>query len=191
MIRNDARDRFTNKAAKPVVVGDTDGIRDWIAMTVWGAEYLERAGLFAHYRVLNDPRRPRDYSPEQYLKSAEEMAALFADIPEALRNTVEIARRCSLPLKLGESRLPVYPLPDGVSVETHIREQSLRGFEAREKAFDPTQRARLEEYRLRLDRELGVISAMGFAGYFLIVADFIKWARENGVPSPGSRSKCR
>ena len=86
---------------------------------------------------LTDPSRPRRYSEAQYLRTPAEMAALFADIPEALENTVAIARRCSLPLKLGESRLPVYPLPEGVTVESFIREESLKGFAAREKAFDP------------------------------------------------------
>jgi DNA polymerase-3 subunit alpha len=138
---------------------------------------------------LADPSRPRRYTEAQYLRSPEEMAKLFADIPEALQNTVEIARRCSLPLKLGESRLPIFPLPEGVAVEDHIREESLRGYEMREKAFDESQKLRIEEYRARLDRELGVISKMGFAGYFLIVADFIRWARQNGVPvGPGRGS---
>src|SRR5690349_16222069 len=138
---------------------------------------------------LADPARVRKYTEAQYLRSAEEMAELFADIPEALQNTVEIARRCSLPLKLGESRLPIYPLPEGVSVESHIREESLKGFEVREKGLDPKQRERLVDYRQRLDTELAVITKMGFAGYFLIVADFIRWARENGVPvGPGRGS---
>jgi DNA polymerase-3 subunit alpha len=138
---------------------------------------------------LADPSRPRKYTEAQYLKAPAEMARLFADIPEALQNTVEIARRCSLPLKLGESRLPVFPLPEGVAVETHIREESLKGFAAREQAFDESQRARLGEYRTRLDTELSVIIKMGFAGYFLIVADFIRWARANDVPvGPGRGS---
>jgi DNA polymerase-3 subunit alpha len=119
---------------------------------------------------LADPARPRRYTEAQYLRSPEEMARLFADLPEALRNSVEIARRCSLPLKLGESRLPVYPLPDGVTVEDFIRAESLRGYAAREQAFDEAQRGRIEEYRARLDSELAVISKMGFAGCFLIVA---------------------
>ena len=139
--------------------------------------------------LLADPGRARKYTEAQYLRAPPEMAQLFADIPEALQNSVEIARRCSLPLKLGESRLPVYPLPEGVSVESHIREESLRGFAAREQAFDANQLARIEDYRRRLDAELVVISKMGFAGYFLIVADFIKWARANGVPvGPGRGS---
>jgi DNA polymerase-3 subunit alpha len=138
---------------------------------------------------LADPSRPRRYTEKQYLRSPEEMAELFADIPEALQNTVEIARRCSLPLKLGESRLPIYPLPEGISVEDHIREEARKGFAQRERAFDDTQRARLEEYRQRLERELEVIIKMGFAGYFLIVADFIRWARANDVPvGPGRGS---
>src|SRR4051812_6268709 len=138
---------------------------------------------------LADAARPRRYTESQYLKSPGEMAQLFADIPEALENTVEIARRCSLPLKLGESRLPVFPLPDGVAVEEHIREESLRGFAAREQVFDSHQLGRLEEYRQRLESELAVIVKMGFAGYFLIVADFIRWARANDVPvGPGRGS---
>jgi DNA polymerase III subunit alpha len=138
---------------------------------------------------LTDPNRRRKYTETQYLRSAQEMAELFADIPEALTNSVEIARRCSLPLKLGESRLPNYPLPDGVTVEAFIRAESERGFEERERLFDESQRTRLSEYRERLQRELGVITQMGFAGYFLIVADFIRWARANGVPvGPGRGS---
>ncbi len=138
---------------------------------------------------LADPARVRRYTEAQYLRTPEEMAALFADIPEALQNSVEIARRCSLPLKLGESRLPNYPLPDGVTVEAFIGAESRQGFALREKAFDDSQRARLGEYRARLDRELDVIVKMGFAGYFLIVADFIRWARGNGVPvGPGRGS---
>ena len=138
---------------------------------------------------LADPARARKYTESQYLRSPREMAQLFADIPEALQNSVQIARRCSLPLKLGESRLPIYPLPEGVSVESHIREESLRGFAAREKSFGADQVTRIEDYRKRLDTELAVISKMGFAGYFLIVADFIRWARANDVPvGPGRGS---
>ncbi len=152
-------------------------------------ESHEARVCIAEGNQLADPARPRKYTEAQYLRSPEEMAALFADIPEALQNTVQIARRCSLPLKLGESRLPVFPLPEGASVEAFIREESLRGFAAREQAFDDSQRARLAEYRERLERELGVITQMGFAGYFLIVADFIRWARANGVPvGPGRGS---
>jgi DNA polymerase-3 subunit alpha len=138
---------------------------------------------------LADPSRPRKYTQAQYLRSPEEMGELFADIPEALANSVEIARRCSLPLKLGESRLPNYPLPDGITVEAYIRTEAEAGFAAREQVFDESQRGRIEDYRQRLDAELAVITKMGFAGYFLIVADFIRWARANGVPvGPGRGS---
>jgi DNA polymerase-3 subunit alpha len=138
---------------------------------------------------LTDPARVRRYTEAQYLRTPAEMAELFADIPEALGNTIEIARRCSLPLKLGESRLPNYPLADGVTVNDFILAESERGFAMRERVFDATQRARITEYRDRLQRELGVICQMGFAGYFLIVADFIRWARANDVPvGPGRGS---
>jgi DNA polymerase-3 subunit alpha len=180
--------------AKTVALSHQTGIpvvatNDVRFLTPADFESHEARVCIAEGTQLADPARPRRYAETQYLRSPEEMAALFADIPEALRNTVEIARRCSLPLKLGESRLPVYPLPEGVSVEAHIREQSLAGFAAREKSLDAHQRERIEEYRRRLDTELEVISKMGFAGYFLIVADFIRWARANGVPvGPGRGS---
>jgi DNA polymerase-3 subunit alpha len=138
---------------------------------------------------LTDPSRARRYTDKQYLRSAEDMQRLFADIPEALENSVEIARRCSLPLKLGESRLPEYPVPEGQTVNEFIRGEAALGLAEREKAFDETQRARVEEYRQRLESELKVICQMGFSGYFLIVADFIRWSRLNGVPvGPGRGS---
>src|SRR5213082_2813904 len=112
-------------------------------------------------------------------------AALFADLPEALANSAEIARRSSLQLTLGEVRLPQYPLPAGVSTEEFLREEAARGLAAR---FAASSGAPLP-YRERLERELAVICQMGFAGYFLIVADFIRWAREHGVPvGPGRGS---
>jgi DNA polymerase-3 subunit alpha len=114
------------------------------------------------------------------------MAELFSDIPEALANSVEIARRCSVVLKLGESRLPEYPVPEGHTPATFVRAEAERGLEARlaaKKVDNP------ERYRARLETELNVICQMGFAGYFLIVADFIRWARQNGVPvGPGRGS---
>jgi DNA polymerase III subunit alpha len=134
--------------------------------------------------LLADAGRVRRYSRQQYLRTPQEMAALFADLPEALANSVEIARRCSLVLTLGEARLPQYPLPAGVSTEQFLREQSERGLSARFAGGGVPDR-----HRERLARELDVICQMGFAGYFLIVADFIRWARENGVPvGPGRGS---
>ncbi len=134
--------------------------------------------------LLADPGRVRRYSRQQYLRTPQEMAALFADIPEALANTVEIARRCSLTLKLGEARLPQYPVPAGLTTEQFLRTEAARGLAARFAGA-----AVPEGHRSRLESELSVICQMGFAGYFLIVADFIRWARENGVPvGPGRGS---
>ncbi len=136
--------------------------------------------------LLADKGRTRRYTQQQYLRTPDEMAELFADVPEALANSVEIARRCSLVLKLGESRLPEYPVPPEHTPATFVRAESERGLVARLATLnvkDP------EGYRARLDTELNVICQMGFAGYFLIVADFIRWARENGVPvGPGRGS---
>ncbi|HEY8508785.1 MAG TPA: DNA polymerase III subunit alpha [Steroidobacteraceae bacterium] len=137
-------------------------------------------------RLLGDSGRPRRYTPQQYLRSPQEMAELFPEVPEALANSVEIARRCSLVLKLGKPRLPVYPVPEGQTTEEFLRAESERGLERRLAKIQP---ADPEKYRKRLEVELGVICQMGFAGYFLIVADFIRWARNNGVPvGPGRGS---
>jgi DNA polymerase-3 subunit alpha len=135
--------------------------------------------------LLADSGRVRRYSRQQYLRTPQEMAALFADVPEALANSVEIARRCSLTLNLGEARLPQYPLPHGVSTEAFLRAEAARGL-AQRLAAAPGVPATYSE---RLVRELDVICPMGFAGYFLIVADFIRWARDNAVPvGPGRGS---
>jgi DNA polymerase-3 subunit alpha len=140
---------------------------------------------------LADTSRVRRYSEEQYLKTPQEMAALFADAPELLVNTVEVAKRCSLEITLGASMLPAYPVPAGSSIDEFLREQSQRGLERRlaeAEALLGAPRA-AAAYGARLSLELGVICSMGFAGYFLIVADFIRWARENGVPvGPGRGS---
>jgi DNA polymerase-3 subunit alpha len=136
--------------------------------------------------LLADPGRPRRYSQQQYLRTPHEMAVLFADVPEALANSVQIARRCSLVLKLGEARLPPYPVPGGITTEDFIRSQAASGLEQR---LAIVAEAQIPSYRERLRIELDVICQMGFAGYFLIVADFIRWARENGVPvGPGRGS---
>jgi DNA polymerase-3 subunit alpha len=136
--------------------------------------------------LLADPGRPRRFTQQQYLRSPQEMAVLFADVPEALANSVQIARRCSLVLKLGEARLPPYPVPGGITTEEFIRLESAKGLEVR---LASVLEAQWAHYRERLRIELDVICQMGFAGYFLIVADFIKWSRENGVPvGPGRGS---
>jgi len=138
-------------------------------------------------RILTDPRRPRRYTAEQYLRSPAEMAELFADIPEALANTVEIARRCNFRLNLGKPYLPDFLLPAGVTAEEALRRQAQEGLKTRLNRVPPA--ASPEAYAERLELELGVIIKMGFPGYFLIVADFIQWAKNNGVPvGPGRGS---
>ncbi|MBN2885841.1 MAG: DNA polymerase III subunit alpha [Chromatiaceae bacterium] len=144
-------------------------------------------------RTLGDPRRPRDYSPEQYLRTPEEMAELFADLPEALENSVEIAKRCNLELTLGKNYLPNFPVPAGMTIEDFFAEQSRKGLDERlRRILDPAApdlEARRRLYRERLELELGVINQMGFPGYFLIVADFIQWAKDEGIPvGPGRGS---
>lgn len=143
--------------------------------------------------VLGDPRRPREYSDQQYLKSPAEMIELFADLPEAIENTVEIARRCSLGLTLGKSYLPDFPVPPGMTMAEYFAQLSHEGLTFRlGKLFDlkrPDMSTIEAEYRARLDFELQIINQMGFAGYFLIVMDFIRWAKQNGVPvGPGRGS---
>ena len=148
--------------------------------------------------TLNDPTRPKNYTDQQYLKTPEEMVALFSDIPSAIENSVEIAKRCNMHLELGKSVLPEFPIPQEHTTETWIESESRLGLKKR---FDsgiivvpedatPEQLAEQQKvYSDRLDIELGVINEMGFPGYFLIVADFIRWARENDVPvGPGRGS---
>jgi DNA polymerase-3 subunit alpha len=138
--------------------------------------------------VLADQRRPRLFTAEQHFKRQEDMVRLFGDIPQALENSVEIGRRCNLEIPLGKSRLPAFPTPAGVSIDDFLRQQAEAGLNQRAgklrlKAQD------LPRYRERLDFEIRTIIQMGFAGYFLIVADFINWAKRNGVPvGPGRGS---
>ncbi len=141
-------------------------------------------------RVLADPRRARRYTPQQYLRSPEEMAQLFEDIPEAVQNSIEIARRCNFRLQFGQHYLPDFPTPDGMSIEALLRQQAGEGLDERLLLLPEAERAsRRAQYTQRLDLELDVITKMGFAGYFLIVADFIFWAKNNGVPvGPGRGS---
>ncbi len=142
--------------------------------------------------MLGDPRRARPFTAEQYLKAPDEMTALFADLPEALANSVEIAKRCNLELTLGKSRLPDFPTPDGMSLDDYIRSRAYEGLEERLVQLYPEAEAReakRAEYVARLEFELGTIVQMGFPGYFLIVADFINWAKHNDVPvGPGRGS---
>jgi DNA polymerase III subunit alpha len=141
--------------------------------------------------LLADASRTRRYSEEQYLKSPAEMADLFKDAPELLDNAVEVARRCSLEIRLGASMLPAYPVPAGNDTEGFLRDEAALGLRNRMAASRGAAPVDVDTpaYEARLDLELGVICSMGFAGYFLIVADFIRWARGNGVPvGPGRGS---
>ncbi|ENO8415607.1 DNA polymerase III subunit alpha [Vibrio mimicus] len=141
--------------------------------------------------TLEDPRRPKNYSPKQYLRSEAEMCELFADIPEALENSVEIAKRCNVTVRLGEYFLPNFPT-EGMAIEDFLVMKSREGLEERlEFLFpDPEVRAqRRPEYDERLQIELDVINQMGFPGYFLIVMEFIQWSKDNDIPvGPGRGS---
>ena len=172
-------------------------------------QFLEPGDFSAHEArvciaegyVLADQRRPRRFTPQSYFKSQAEMAKAFADIPEALANSVEIARRCSLELELGKTHLPKFPTPGNVGLEDYLVSQARAGLERRlgqpgeiqsfsdldDEAKGP--RPKADRYGDRLKFELDTIIQMGYAGYFLIVADFINWARTHGVPvGPGRGS---
>ena len=144
-------------------------------------------------RTLDDPRRSREFTAQQYLRSADEMLELFSDIPEALENTVEIARRCNLELELGKNYLPDFPVPEGMDMAGYFKMLAKQGLEKRFAKMLELQSEDIDAvrqvYRERLDHEIKVILEMGFPGYFLIVADFIIWAKENGIPvGPGRGS---
>jgi DNA polymerase-3 subunit alpha len=142
--------------------------------------------------ILSDARRPKRFTPEQYFTTQAEMAARFADLPEALANTLAIAQRCNLTISLGRNYLPEFPTPPGVTIDEHLRNEAAAGLERRLGQLypDPAVRdGKRPEYTARLDFETRTIVQMGFAGYFLIVADFINWAKHNSVPvGPGRGS---
>ncbi|MGO2241148.1 MAG: DNA polymerase III subunit alpha [Halomonas sp.] len=168
--------------------------------------FLAREDYWAHEtrvaigegKALDDPRRERRYTEEQYLKSPDEMAALFSDIPEALENSVMIAQRCSVDVRLGEIFLPEFEIPEGMTQDEFFRKVSHDGLTDRLDFLFPAERYPRESdeykaidqrYRDRLEFELNVIIQMGFPGYFLIVMDFIQWAKDNSVPvGPGRGS---
>ncbi len=142
--------------------------------------------------TLDDKRRPKLFTEQQYFKTQAEMTELFADIPSALANTVEIAKRCNLELELGVNRLPLFPTPNNESLDQYLHDQAAIGLEKRLLLLFPDPTARVEKlphYQSRLVFEVNTIIQMGFAGYFLIVADFINWAKQNNVPvGPGRGS---
>jgi len=171
-------------------------------------QFLEPDDFLAHEarvciaagEMLGNPRRPRRFTREQYFKSSAEMAALFADLPSALAQTLEIARRCNLRLSLGKPQLPAFSIPtvDGqqMGTEDYLRHVAQLGLQRRlqqlypDEIPPPSLRTRQQpRYQERLEFELGTIVKMGFAGYFLIVSDFIQWAKANGCPvGPGRGS---
>ncbi len=182
-------------------VVDLAGVMGMPIVATNDVRFLTRGEFDAHEvrvcihdgRTLDDPRRPHRYTDQQYLRTPEEMAALFADLPEALENSVEIAKRCNLELTLGKYFLPDFPIPAGMTIDEFFRQQARNGLEQRlPKLFDATApdfAAKRKPYDERLELELDVIIQMGFPGYFLIVADFIQWAKKNAIPvGPGRGS---
>ena len=159
-------------------------------------EAHEARVCIAEGEILGNQRRARKFTREQYFKSAEQMQALFADVPSSVANTLEIARRCSLTLVLGKPQLPDFPTPqvDGrqLAPDDYFRHTSYEGLEQRLAHLYPEAAQRDEQrprYVERLEFEIGTILKMGFPGYFLIVGDFINWAKNNGCPvGPGRGS---
>lgn len=159
--------------------------------------FAEEADFAAHEarvcirsgHVLADPRRQSPYTPQQHLRTAEEMATLFADMPEALQNSVEIAKRCNFQFEYGTYYLPDFPVPDGETIAEYFRRISHEHLQIRLQQRGLASGFDEAAYLARLDEELEVIVSMGFPGYFLIVADFIQWSKDNGIPvGPGRGS---
>ena len=140
-------------------------------------------------RVLGDTTRSREYSDQQYLRTPSEMSEVFSDLPEALQNSVEIAKRCNLELRLGESFLPRFPLPAGASLGAYLTAKSEKGLVQHFERVQVSDEEKKQSYYNRLRTEIDVINKMGFSGYFLIVSDFIQWAKDQGIPvGPGRGS---
>jgi len=161
------------------------------------ARFLEKDDFEAHEArvcicqgyTLNDTRRPRYYTTQQYVRTIEEMQEIFSDIPEALDNSVKIAQRCNIEFRLGEHFLPHFPVNENETQDQRLINDAKSGLQKIISENDKIVESNKEEYVARLHRELDVITDMGFSGYFLIVADFIRWAKENGIPvGPGRGS---
>ena len=159
--------------------------------------FLEESSFDAHearvciYQgfTLDDPRRPREYTKQQYLRSSEEMEDLFSDIPEAITNTFNIAKRCNVEFDLGKNFLPYFPVNDDETQDQRLIDDATKKLSniLEENKEDLEKKSMI--YNDRLQKELDVIVSMGFSGYFLIVADFINWAKENSIPvGPGRGS---
>jgi DNA polymerase-3 subunit alpha len=194
-----SRTRRPGDAAHLVAVVDLAAHLDLPVVATHDVCFLEREEFEAHEtrvciqegRALNDPRRPRRHNEEQYLKSPAEMAALFADLPEAIENAAEIARRCSVALSLGSHHLPNYPVPAGATLASFLADAARTGLDGRfiEIARRRTAPVDADAYCLRLEEELRMIEQMGYPGYFLIVMEFIRWAKSEGIAvGPGRGS---
>lgn len=210
------QEKFGNRVYLALTRTDRPGEEDYIGEAVKLAakyhvgvvahndiHFIERDDFDAHEArvciadgyVLADNRRPRIYSPEQYFKTTADMVELFSDIPSALENTYYIAQRCNVSLQLGTYFLPDYPIPDGFTIDTYFEHLSKVGLEERLNHLYPVE-MRDEDwpeirkpYDERIEYEVGIILKMGFPGYFLIVMDFIQWAKSNRVPvGPGRGS---
>ena len=158
-------------------------------------EAHEARVCIANSQVLADPNRPRDYSSEQYLKTQAQMTELFADMPAVIENTLDLAKRCNVIIKMGHHDLPAFPIPEGDTMETFFRRTAQEGLDKRlEKLYPVAKRGEdwaeiRKPYDERLEFELTTILNMGFPGYFLIVMDFIRWSKANDVPvGPGRGS---
>ncbi|NNC97844.1 MAG: DNA polymerase III subunit alpha [Gammaproteobacteria bacterium] len=141
--------------------------------------------------TLDDQRRPKHYTAQQYLRTADEMQELFSDIPSALQNTLEIAKRCNLEIEQGQTVLPAFPVPHGSTTDEFLISDSKQRLEKKlQQILSPEELVlKRAEYEERLQIELDVIVGMGFSGYFLIVADFIQWSKNNDIPvGPGRGS---
>jgi DNA polymerase-3 subunit alpha len=173
---------------------------DFPVVATHPVQFMQKSDFTAHEarvciaegELLGNPRRAKKFNEEQYFLSQEEMEKRFEDLPAALANSVEIAKRCNLSLVLGQPRLPDFPTPPGITLDEYLLAQSEIGLKRHmERNFpDPEERAKeMPRYHERLEFEVKTISQMGFPGYFLIVADFINWAKNNGVPvGPGRGS---
>ena len=165
-----------------------------------GVLFSERDDFFAHevhaaittQQSVTDPEYLPVATREQYYRSTEDMEELFKDIPQALENASLIAQMCNAELDFGINHLPNYPIPEGKTIEDVFMEQVNEGFAKRMEELFPDEKERLEKlptYQARLDEEMGVITGMKFPGYFLVVSDFIRWSKEQGIPvGPGRGS---
>ena len=182
--------RLSNSFDVPIIAHN-----DVRFLTADDFEAHEARVCIANSQVLADPNRPKAYSAEQYLKTQAQMTALFADIPAVIDNTLDLAKRCNVIIKLGHHDLPEFPIPEGDTIDTFFRRTAQEGLEQRlEKLYpiekrDETWAQKRKPYDERLEFELTTILNMGFPGYFLIVMDFIRWAKANDVPvGPGRGS---